>query len=74
MKDFWERLTSTQQMMLLLGASVAFVFILVQWVIFPIIENHTRTKSALAANQRILKQLIPMTAEYWQSETGSRAG
>jgi general secretion pathway protein M len=64
MKDFWERLTNKQQMIFLAGGSIALVFILIQWVILPIVENHDRTKSALTANQRILKQMVPMTAEY----------
>jgi len=64
MKDLWYRLTKKQQATALVGGSALVVLVIIQWVIFPVMDNHSRAKSALAANQRILKQLIPLGAEY----------
>jgi type II secretory pathway component PulM len=76
MKNFWERLTKRQQYTLMGGGIAVAILILAQAFFFPLYDAHARARRALAANQRILKDMIPLGSEYrkWRQNVAQVEG
>lgn len=64
MRDMWDKLTRNQQYALMLGGVVIVLLLLIQFAVLPLYEARDRAKRAMIANERIIKELIPLSVEY----------
>jgi type II secretory pathway component PulM len=63
-KDLWDRLSRSQRYIAIGGGIALLVAILLELIVFPVQDAHKRAQSALRSNQRILKEIVPLSAEY----------
>lgn len=64
MKEFWNKLTKSQQYCLMGGAAFVVLALVIQFVIFPLWDTREKTINAIAVNEKVLKEIMVLGAEY----------
>lgn len=64
MKRFWEQLTKRQKAMVVAGGVFAVAILTAQFALIPYFEGRQNTRSAIAANQKALREMKLLGAEY----------
>jgi general secretion pathway protein M len=64
MKEFWNRLTRSQQYYLMGGAAFVAVFLVFQLMIFPFRDERQRTLHSIRVNEKALKEMAVLGLEY----------
>ena len=64
MRRFWDQLTKSQKFTIMAGAVVAGALLLVQFVLLPYGEERQNVRSAIAAIEKVLREIGVLGAEY----------
>jgi hypothetical protein len=64
MRRFWDQLTKSQKLTVTAGVIVAGALLLVQFALIPYGEYRQNVRSAITANQKVLRELGALGAEY----------
>jgi general secretion pathway protein M len=64
MKEFWNKLTRTQQYYLMGGAAFVVIFLVFQLLIFPLWDTRQKTLNSIRVNEKVLKEMSVLGAEY----------
>ncbi|MEW6335650.1 MAG: hypothetical protein AB1558_15435 [Thermodesulfobacteriota bacterium] len=64
MRDFWDQLTRSQKNALTAGLVFAGAALLVQFALLPYLDSRQKVRTAIAANERALRELSALGAEY----------
>ena len=64
MRHFWDQLTKSQKFTVTAGFVLAGAVLLVQFALVPYIEARQKVRRAIAANEKVLRELGALGAEY----------
>ncbi len=64
MKQFWDQLTKSQKRILAVGFVFVIGAVILQFAVFPWLDNRMRVKTSIAANEKILRDLKSLGREY----------
>ena len=64
MKLFWEQLAKSQKWSLIAGLVFVVGAIIIQFAVFPFLDDRQRVKAAITANEKTLRELTPLGREY----------
>jgi general secretion pathway protein M len=64
MRHFWDQLTKSQKYTLTVGLAFAGAVLLVQFAVLPYLEARQNVRSAIAANEKALREIATLGAEY----------
>jgi len=64
MRRFWDQLTKNQKLTVTAGIILAGLLLLIQFIIIPYGEFRQNLRSAIAANERALREIGALGAEY----------
>lgn len=64
MRRFWDQLTKSQKFTATAGIIFAGALLIIQFVLIPYGENRQNVRSAVAANEKILREVGVLGAEY----------
>ena len=63
-RHFWDQLTKSQKLTVTAGLIFAGAVLLVQFAVVPYIEARQNVRRAIAANEKVLRELGALGAEY----------
>jgi type II secretory pathway component PulM len=64
MKEFWDKLTTSQRRYLSVGGVFVAVFLVFQLAIFPLWDAREKMNQSIRTNERVLKEMAVLGAEY----------
>jgi general secretion pathway protein M len=64
MRHFWDQLTKSQKFTVTAGFVLAVAVLLVQFALVPYIEARQKVRRAIAANEKVMRELGTLGAEY----------
>jgi general secretion pathway protein M len=64
MRHFWDQLTKSQKLTVTAGLVLAGAALLIQFAIVPYIEARQKVRRAISANEKVLRELGVLGAEY----------
>jgi type II secretory pathway component PulM len=64
MKRFWDQLTRRQKTTVAAGFAVTVAVLFAQFAVLPYLEARQQVRSAIAANQKALREMTLLAAEY----------
>jgi len=64
MRDLWDQLTRSQKYTLTAGLVFAGAALLVQFALLPYLDSRQKVRTAIAANEKTLRELSALGAEY----------
>jgi len=64
MMEYWNKLTKSQRYYLMGGATFVAIFLIFQFLIFPLWDTRQKTLNAIRVNERILNDMSVLGAEY----------
>lgn len=64
MKEFWNKLTKSKQYYLIGGAAFVVIFLVFQFLIFPLWDTRQKTLNSIRVNEKVLKEMSILGAEY----------
>lgn len=64
MRHFWDQLTKSQKYTVTAGLVFVSAVLLFQFVVAPYVESRRKVRSAIAANEKALRELSALGAEY----------
>jgi hypothetical protein len=64
MRHFWDQLTKSQKLTVTAGLVLAGAILLIQFAVVPYIEARQNVRRAIAANEKVLRELGLLGAEY----------
>ncbi len=64
MKHFWDQLTKNQKLTVTAGVVFAVAVLLIQFVLFPYFEARQKVRRAVAANEKVLREIAVLGVEY----------
>jgi len=70
MRDAWNKLGKRERVVLAAGATLALIIIIVQFVLLPYADARSKLSQALRANEKILKEMVALGAEYQGLQKG----
>jgi len=71
MKRFWEQLTKSQKRSLIAGLVFVVGAIIIQFAVFPYLDDRQRVEAAITANEKTLRELASLGREYGVLRRGS---
>ena len=64
MKEFWNKLTRSQQYYLMGGAASVAVFLVFQFLVFPLWDTRQKTLNSIRVSEKTLSEMTALGAEY----------
>lgn len=64
MKEFWNKLTKSKRYYLIGGAAFVAVFLIFQFLIFPLWDTRQKTLNSIKVSEKVLKEMSVLGAEY----------
>ena len=64
MRQFWDQLTTSQKRMVTAGLSVVGVALFIQFAVVPFFDARQSASRAIAASEKVLRELTVLGAEY----------
>jgi len=64
MKQWWSKLSPTQRKYAVICVLTVLMYLLIQFILVPIREAGVRTKRSIAAKEKVLSELLPLSSEY----------